>query len=47
MYQRFKQDYDNLGYGKWDNYDHLWDCKPKLKEDGQTTSETLPFPRKI
>ena len=47
VYQRFKQDYDNLGYGKWDNYDHLWDCKPKLKEDGQTTSETLPFPRKI
>ena len=47
VYQRFRQDYDNLGYGKWDNYDHLWDCKPKLKEDGQTTSETLPFPRKI
>ena len=47
VYQRFRQDYENLGYGKWDNYDHLWDCKPKLKEDGQTTSETLPFPRKI
>jgi len=47
VYQRFRQDYDNLGYGKWDDYDHLWDAKPKLKEDGQTTSETLPFPRKI
>jgi len=47
VYERFRQDYDNLGYGKWDNYDHLWDCKPKLNEDTQTTSERLPFPRKI
>jgi hypothetical protein len=47
VYERFKQDYDNLGYGKWDNYDHLWDCKPKLKENTQTTSDGLPFPRKI
>jgi hypothetical protein len=47
VYERFRQDYDNLGYGKWDNYDHLWDCKPKLKGDTQTTSERLPFPRKI
>ena len=47
VYERFKQDYDNLGYGKWDNYDHLWDCKPKLKENTQTTSEGLPFPKKI
>lgn len=29
MYERFRWDYDNLGYGKWDNYDHLWDAKPK------------------
>ena len=47
VYERFRQDYDNLGYGKWDNYDHLWDCKPKLNGDTQTTSERLPFPRKI
>jgi len=47
VYERFRQDYDNLGYGKWDNYDHLWDCKPKLNGDTQTTSEKLPFPRKI
>lgn len=37
VYDKFRQDYDNLGYGKWDNYDHLWDCKPKQ----------LSFPRKI
>jgi len=30
VYNSFRQDYDNLGYGKWDNYDHLWDCKPNL-----------------
>ena len=28
VYDKFRQDYDNLGYGKWDNYDHLWDCNP-------------------
>jgi hypothetical protein len=30
VYDRFRQDYDNLGYGKWDNYDHLWDCSPNI-----------------
>lgn len=30
VYERFKQDYDNFGYGKWDNHDSLWDCNPKL-----------------
>ena len=54
-YINFKNDYENLGYGKWDNYDHIWDCKPKpnihaLSE--QTTnvssqSQKSPFPRKI
>jgi hypothetical protein len=28
VYERFKQDYDNFGYGKWDNFDNLWDSKP-------------------
>jgi hypothetical protein len=31
-YSAFKQDYDNLGYGKWDDYDHLWDCSPNPVE---------------
>lgn len=30
VYDKFRQDYDNLGYDKWDNYDHLWDCSPKI-----------------
>lgn len=29
VYIKFRQDYDNFGYGKYDNYDHLWDCSPK------------------
>jgi hypothetical protein len=42
VYQRFRQDYDNLGYGKWDNFDHLWDSKPN------TTPNTFSniFPKK-
>lgn len=47
VYNKFQQDYDNLGYGKWDNYDHLWDCKPNLKENTQKISERLAFPKKI
>lgn len=30
VYKRFKVDYDKLGYDKWDNYDHLWDSKPRI-----------------
>lgn len=49
VYQRFRQDYDNLGYGKWDNYDHIWDCKPKSSSyvDVEPVVEQLPFPRKL
>ena len=39
VYDRFKQDYENLGYGKWDNFDHLWDSKPN--------TQTPPIQRKI
>jgi hypothetical protein len=54
-YINFKNDYENLGYGKWDNYDHIWDCKPKPNTHAlseQTTnvssqSQKSPFPRKI
>ena len=54
-YINFKNDYENLGYGKWDNYDHIWDCKPKpnthaLSErtrNGSSQPEKSPFPRKI
>ena len=54
-YINFKNDYDNLGYGKWDNYDHLWDCKPKpnthAPSEGTTNvssqPQKSPFPRKI
>ena len=54
-YINFKNDYENLGYGKWDNYDHIWDCKPKPNTDAlseRTTNvssqpQKSPFPRKI
>ena len=54
-YINFKNDYENLGYGKWDNYDHIWDCKPKpnthaLSERTRSVSsqpQKSPFPRKI
>ena len=36
VYERFKQDYDNLDYGKWDNYDHLWDSKPNTNRISKT-----------
>ncbi len=45
VYDRFTQDYDNLGYGKWDNYDHLWDCKPKPSIYVKPQPES-PFPKK-
>ncbi len=41
VYDKFRQDYDNLGYGKWDNYDHLWDCSPKPILE-QRASKTFP-----
>lgn len=41
VYDKFRQDYDNLGYGKWDNYDHLWSCKPKPTLE-QRSSKTFP-----
>jgi len=44
VYDKFKQDYDNLGYGKWDNYDHLWDCSPKPIV---TTRPIKKFPTKL
>jgi len=44
VYDRFRQDYDNLGYGKWDNYDHLWDCSPKPTLEQRNTSN---FPTKL
>ena len=37
-YINFKNDYENLGYGKWDNFDHLWDSKPN------TTPPFVPRP---
>lgn len=43
VYDRFRQDYDNLNYGKWDNYDHIWDSSPKPKK--QRT--TIKFPPKV
>jgi hypothetical protein len=52
-YINFKNDYENLGYGKWDNYDHLWDSKPNThlpSEQMVNVSSPLqksPFPRKI
>ena len=54
-YINFKNDYENLGYGKWDNYDHIWDCKPKpnthATSEGTTNvssqPQKSPFPRKI
>ena len=46
VYDRFRQDYDNLGYGKWDNYDHLWDCKPKPSSYITPEPKELEFPRK-
>lgn len=24
VYDKFRQDYDHLGYGKWDNHDNIW-----------------------
>jgi len=44
VYDRFRQDYDNLGYGKWDNYDHLWDCSPKPTLDQRPPQN---FPSKL
>lgn len=44
VYNRFRQDYDNLGYGKWDNYDHLWDCSPKPVLEQRPSKE---FPTKL
>ena len=41
VYDRFRQDYDNLGYGKWDNYDHLWDCKPRYAVSSKFPSKDL------
>jgi len=41
VYDKFRQDYDNLGYGKWDNHDHLWDCSPNSILE-QRTSKTFP-----
>ena len=38
VYDRFRQDYDNLGYEKWDNYDHLWDSKPNTRRTYKTFS---------
>jgi hypothetical protein len=48
VYQRFRQDYDNLGYGKWDNFDHLWDSKPNTTPPVVPTSNTFSniFPKK-
>jgi hypothetical protein len=43
VYDRFRQDYNNLNYGKWDNYDHIWDSSPKPKK--QRT--TIKFPPKV
>lgn len=42
VYIRFKQDYDNLGYGKWDDYNYLWDANPKPKLEHRTTKNFLP-----
>lgn len=28
VYDKFRQDYDNLGYGKWDNHDKIWPQRP-------------------
>jgi hypothetical protein len=47
VYDKFRQDYDNLGYGKWDNYDHLWDCKPKPSSYIEPAPKELSFPKKI
>jgi hypothetical protein len=41
VYDKFRQDYDNLGYGKWDNYDHLWSCKPNPTLEPRS-SKTFP-----
>ena len=41
VYDKFRQDYDNLGYGKWDNFDHIWDSKPKASTT-QRISKTFP-----
>lgn len=46
VYQKFKQDYDNLNYGKWDNYDNLWDCKPKPNTYAPSELTQLLFPKK-
>ena len=44
VYVKFRQDYDNLGYGKWDNYDHLWDSRPKPPKNERSVKS---FPSKF